>query len=180
MKEKVILRKHGLFAYRTIILGMVALLAIILIAAPGCSSSGSEGDAAPDFTLNDLEGNPVKLSDLQGKTVFLNFWATTCVYCAAEMPDMETLHQKYQDQDVVILGVNMREKEDVVREWVEEQGYNWTFVLDGDGAVSNKYEIKEAPTSYFIDPEGIIRVEKVGKMSLETMEANLLKAMNQE
>lgn len=179
MKSTVIYSKQRLSCYRNIAVGFIALLVVSLMVTPGCSSTGLKaGNTAPDFNLIDIYGNQIRLSDMRGKVVFLNFWETHCPTCVAEMPDMETLYQKYKDQDVVIIGVNLREGQNTVRQFVEQKGYSWTFVLDKTGEVSYEYEIKRTPTSFFLDKEGIIRAVKVGPMSIETMESNLVKAIN--
>ncbi len=164
---------------RSIAVGLLVLMLIGFTIASGCSSTKT-GKLASDFTLEDLDGNSVRLSDLRGKVVFLNFWATTCPPCKAEMPDMESLYQKYKGLDVVLLGVNLGENENVVRQFVDQNSYSWTFLLDETGEVSNKYEIDNIPTSFFLDTDGIIRAVQVGRMSLETMESNLMKAINKE
>ncbi len=125
---------------------------------------------APDFTLVDLEGNQVTLSDFRGKAVFVNFWATWCPACRAEMPEIEAVYQEYKDKDVVVIGVDIMEAEDVVRQFVEQGGYNWIFILDATGAVSNDYNIAAIPTSFFIDREGVIQAVSIGAMTKRAME----------
>ncbi|MDP2729935.1 MAG: TlpA disulfide reductase family protein [Dehalococcoidales bacterium] len=135
------------------------------------------GHPAPDFTLNDLDGNPVKLSDLRGKVVFINFWATWCPSCRAEMPEIEAAYQKYREAGVMVIGVDIAEPKSVVRQYVEEGGFSWTFVLDSTGEVSRDYQVVEIPTSFFLDREGIIRTVSIGAMRREAIEAKLAVAM---
>ena len=135
------------------------------------------GRLAPDFTLVDLEGNQVSLSDFRGKTVFVNFWASWCPPCRAEMPEIEAVYQEYKDRGVVVIGVDIRETEDVVRQFVEQGGYSWIFILDATGAVSNDYRITAIPTSFFIDKDGIIQVVAIGAMTKRAMETKLAEAM---
>ena len=135
------------------------------------------GSRAPDFTLTDLDGNTVRLSDLLGKVVFLNFWATWCSPCRAEMPDIEALHRKYRDRGVVVLGVDLRESESTVRTYLERGGYTWTFLIDTTGRVASAYRVSAIPTSFFIDREGVIRAVVIGGMTASTMEARLALAM---
>ncbi len=166
---------------------LAAALVALAILTPGLQACGSgpvsesvkaELDKpAPDFTLKDLDGNTVRLSDLRGKVVFLNFWATWCPPCRAEMPDIEKVHQKYKDQDVVVLGIDLRESADTVRAFVEEGGYTWTFLLDTTGKVGSMYNVSAIPTSYFVDKNGIIRAVTIGGMTGATIEAKLAQAM---
>ena len=135
------------------------------------------GRLAPGFTLVDLGGNQVTLSDFRGQTVCINFWATWCPPCRAEMPEIEAVHQEYKDKGVVVIGVDIMEAESDVRQFVERGGYSWTFVLDTIGAVANDYKITKLPTSFFIDREGIVRAMKIGAMTQRAMEVKLAEAM---
>ncbi len=135
------------------------------------------GESAPDFTLVDLEGNQVSLSDFRGETVFINFWATWCPPCRAEMPEIEAVYQEYKDRDVVVIGVDILEPEDTVRQFVEKGGYSWVFVMDSTGEVSRNYAIGAIPTSIFVDRDGIIRAVNIGAMTKRVMESRLAEAM---
>ncbi len=173
------------------VLGLLAIVLLGLLAAPGCSQSVADrsnpqsglppapepGRLAPDFTLTDLEGNAVTLSDFRGKVVFINFWATWCPPCRAEMPEIEAIYQEYKSKDVVVIGVDLLEAENEVRQFVQKGGYSWTFVIDTTGVVANKYSITAIPTSFFLDKEGIIRAVSTGAMTKRTMERALAEAM---
>ncbi|MBL7165624.1 MAG: TlpA family protein disulfide reductase [Dehalococcoidales bacterium] len=163
----------------TLVLVLFTLLLQGCDSESGLASSGrAELDKpAPDFTLKDLDGNTVRLSDLRGKVVFLNFWATWCPPCRAEMPDIEKVHRKYKDQDVVVLGIDLRESASTVRRFVEDGGYTWAFLLDTTGYVGSIYRVSAIPTSYFVDKKGIIRAVAIGGMTGATIEANLAEAM---
>ena len=169
----------------------LAFLLVAVLGLPGCATpsqavsgglsvvtTGTDiGQQAPDFTLTDLEGNQVRLSDLRGKVVFINFWASWCPPCRAEMPDIETVHQKHKDEGVVVLGVDIQEPEEVVRRFVEEGGYSWTFLLDTTGVVTATYKVSAIPTSFFINRDGMIMSKGVGAMRRPAMEARLAEAM---
>jgi peroxiredoxin len=135
------------------------------------------GEIAPDFTLLDLDGNEVGLSEFRGEVVFVNFWATWCPPCRAEMPDIESLYQEYKDKGVVVIGIDIGESEATVRQFVQQGGYSWTFVLDSTGAVAANYNIRAIPTSFFIDREGVIQAVNIGAMTKQGMEARLAEAM---
>ena len=135
------------------------------------------GRRAPDFTLTDLDGNQIRLSDLRGKVVFINFWATWCPPCRAEMSEIEAIHQEYKSKDVVVIGVDILESENVVRDLVEHGGYTWTFVIDTTGEMSSSYKVNAIPSSYFIDREGVIRAVNIGAMTKRAMEAKLRQTM---
>ncbi len=186
-----ILLERNQSRFRRVSLGLLAVVLAVILVIQGCTASsqsitsdGQEattglnvGERAPDFTLVDLEGNQVSLSDFRGKTVFVNFWATWCPPCRAEMPEIEAVYQEYKDRGVVVIGVDILEPEDVVRQFVEQGGYSWTFVLDTSGEVAGNYEIAAIPTSLFIDREGIIQAVKIGAMTKRAMENNLADTM---
>ena len=125
---------------------------------------------AVDFELQDLDGNPVRLHSLAGKPVVLNFWASWCPPCRAEMPDMEALKAMLGDR-VQFVGVNVGESAKEVRHFALENGLSWMFLTDSDGRVSDLYRVRSIPTSLFIDASGRIVARVVGKLGLEEMVA---------
>ena len=135
------------------------------------------GHPAPDFALVDLEGNLLHLSDLRGEVVFINFWATWCPPCRAEMPEMEAVYQEYKDKDVLVIGVDIKETDNEVIQFVRQGGYSWRFVIDTTGEVAANYEITAIPTSFFLDRAGIIRAINVGAMTKRAMGEKLADAM---
>lgn len=127
------------------------------------------GNRAPDFELQTLDGEQVKLSDYRGSRVMLNFWATWCPPCRAEMPDMEKF---YQDKDVVILAVNLTETESnmkVIEDFVEEYELSFPILLDEHIEVATLYMIQPIPTSYMIDSNGIVQNKAFGALNYELM-----------
>ncbi len=178
-----------------LVLGLCAIVLLGLLTSQGCTSSAQDirngqetgqselppaprvGRLAPDFTLTDLEGNSVTLSDFRGNAVFINFWATWCPPCRAEMPEIEAIYQEYKDKDVVVIGVDLLEAEDVVRQYVQKGGFSWVFVFDTTGEVADNYAITAIPTSFFLDKEGIIQAVNIGAMTKRAMESQLAKAM---
>lgn len=125
---------------------------------------------AIDFTLTDLDGNTVSLSDYKGKSVYLNFFATWCPPCRAEMPDIEKVYQKYKDKDFVVLAVDLGEDKDTVKSFIEDNGYSFKVLLDSDQSVGQQYEISAIPVSVFIDKNGKIVNKRVGALSEDEME----------
>lgn len=131
---------------------------------------------AIDFTLKDQYGNTHTLSDYKGKTVFLNFWATWCSPCRAEMPDIQKLYEEFQqeEEDIVILGVaapNLgREKsEEGIKGFLEENGYTYPVVMDTDAEAFQAYGINSFPTTFMIDKDGNVFGYIPGQLSEETM-----------
>ena len=140
------------------------------------NSQTTTKEKAIDFKLKDLNGKDVSLNDFKGKNVLLNFWATWCPPCKAEMPDIEKLYQENKNSDLVILAVNLGEDKQTVKSFIEKNKYNFDILLDSDQDVAIKYNIVSIPTSFFIDKEGNIVSKKIGAMTLEEMKSyiNLL------
>ena len=125
------------------------------------------GMQAPDFTLSTLTGEQFNLQEQRGKPVFLNFWATWCGPCVAEMPDIQKLQNTMGDS-IQIVGIDLRETRNLVLRFVTIYDYTWTFVLDSTGRVQSAYEVSGIPTSYFLDAQGVIVRKFVGSRSYET------------
>ncbi|WP_163859934.1 peroxiredoxin family protein [Paenibacillus elgii] len=137
------------------------------------------GQQAPDFELPLLDGRTVKLSDYRGRTVVLNFWATWCPPCQAEMPHMQQVHAEQESNGVTILGVNATStevSEPVVRAWVKEWGLTFPIVLDRQGEVGKAYRVNAYPATFVIDAQGTIREKHPGPMNKEMLEQAIGKA----
>ena len=126
---------------------------------------------AKDFTLENLEGSLVSPKDFQGKVVFLNFWATWCPPCRAEMPAMEKLWQKFKEEDFVILAVDLREGKEKVSSFMKENCYTFPVLLDSRGGVANTYGIRAIPTTYLLNPEGRIVGKAMGARNWASQDA---------
>ena len=124
------------------------------------------------FELPDLDGNTVSISDFEGKYVLINFWATWCTYCDQEMPDLQKLQDTYGDELVVLL-VNVQEKEDDIRAYLEKRKLSMLTVQDLKGEVSGMYGVTGMPSSYFVTPDQRVIGYVAGMMSYETMEQSL-------
>lgn len=126
------------------------------------------GNLAPDFTLKNLEGEEVSLSDYRGKIVLINFWATWCKFCDIEMPDLDALDK--ENEDVVVLAVDVNEEASKVKTYIEKGGYEFEVALDSDGAISRQYLVSAFPTTYAVDKEGILMGGVPGMMTKPQME----------
>ena len=130
---------------------------------PGVSlpQSAAIGSIAPDFELSKLDGETVRLSELQGKIVLINFWATWCEPCKVEMPLFEERYQM-ADSDLEILAVNFDESEQDVSKFVEEFGLSFPVLLDPGGEVQNLYRVRGYPTTFVVNEEGIVLFHHIG------------------
>jgi len=127
------------------------------------------GFLAPDFELTDLDGKVIRLSELRGQPVFINFWATWCPPCRQEMPDIQKAYEKY-GKTVRFLAVNLTATEssiEVVRQYMSGNGYTFPALLDKNGSVATLYQVRAIPTSFFIDAQGVIQYKYIGAMNAE-------------
>jgi peroxiredoxin len=160
-----------------------ALLAISLVTA-GCKKEdkaarpaakpavgAAEGSAAPDFTVKDMAGKDIKLSDLKGKVVLVNFWATWCPPCKEEIPSMVKLNQSMAGKQFQMLAISIDEggKKDV-ESYLQKSGMALPAYLDTDGAIARNYGTTGVPETFVVDPSGIIRKKIVGAIEWSSPE----------
>jgi len=120
------------------------------------------GDKAPDFTLTDTDGDKLSLSDLKGKGVILNFWATWCGPCRQEMPLLQKAFEAHGSEGLVVVGVDVGEQAAPVKTFLKELGLTFPAVLDTDQETSRLYRVYGLPTTFFIDRQGVIHYVLVG------------------
>jgi thiol-disulfide isomerase/thioredoxin len=172
-------------ALKIIMVVLIFSVAFSGVLLSGCASSGTAsehgpeiGKLAPDFTLNGLDGQEVSLSDLRGKPVLLNFWATWCGPCRIEMPFLQTIYEKWTGKDLVLLAVNLQEDPGKVRAFIEDAGYSFPILLTSGNEVPLSYNIRGIPATFFIDADGVIRDIKVGAFfGIGDIESRLVKIM---
>jgi peroxiredoxin len=145
----------------------------------GTSTSGSAlppapavGHPAPDFKVTDITGASFKLSDLRGMPVVLNFWATWCAPCRAELPELQAGSQRLAGQ-VAIVGLNQGEIPEEVKAFAEQTGLTLRIPLDEDMTVSRAYAVRSLPTTFFIDRSGVIRDMQIGPLTEATLAQRL-------
>lgn len=141
----------------------------------------SEGEnLAPDFELQSLDGKPVALSSLRGKPVMLNFWATWCGPCRAEMPYIQQVFEdkEWTDRGLVILAVNVGDSSSKVREFMKNNGLSFRALLDTDASVARDYNVTAIPATFFIDKNGIMKDVRIGAFpSKEEIDWRLLNSI---
>lgn len=139
------------------------------------SMTGQPRALAADFTLSTPDGEEIRFADLRGKVVLLNFWATWCPPCKAEMPDLQSLYEEYGEaQGFVVLGVDLQEDDATVGAFVEQYGLTFPVVLDLTGTVTQDlYHVRPLPTSMIVDREGFVRDVWNGQIVRAAMLARL-------
>jgi peroxiredoxin len=141
------------------------------------TSTGDEGQPAPSFALESVEGSQVRLEDQRGKVVLVNFWATWCVPCRAEMPEIESAYRSYRDQGFEVLAVNVFESPVEIQPFMSELDLSFPALLDSDGAVSRLYRARGLPSSFLIDRQGVVQYVKVGALTGDALEEQLTKLL---
>ncbi len=155
----------------TALIALLGLAALVWGRVPGertltaLPPAPAIGHPAPDFTLPTLAGGQVTLSDLRGQPVVLNFWASWCGPCRAEMPELQRLHDRLGEAGMAVLGVNQGESPDTAAAFLEKLGLSFPVALDQRTGVSQQYLVNSLPTTFFIDREGVIRSTFIGPMS---------------
>ena len=133
------------------------------IANPETEVKKEKTKAAYDFTLNKLDGETLDFEDLKGKVVFINFWATWCAPCVAEMPSINSLYKIYEDNpEVVFVMINVENKEEKVRKFIKKKEFSFPIYLPNASQIPKVYESKGIPTTFVIDKDGYITYKKVG------------------
>lgn len=133
-------------------------------------------EPTPEMIVYDLEGNPFKLSDVQGKPVILNFWATWCGYCKMEMPDFEEKYQAYGDEihfAMVNVTDGVQETVEKASGYVSEQGFTFPVYYDTDGMAAMRYNLSGLPVTYLLDAEGEIVAWQQGMLTADTLQKGI-------
>ncbi len=140
-------------------------------------SSPLIGKEAPEFSLRLFDGNDLKLSDLKGKTVLLNFWASWCIPCREEARALENSWQKYKDKDVVFVGVNVWDDNSNALNYMNKFGAAYPHGTDPDEEIQVDYGVGGVPETYFIDPSGYIRDKFTGPLTEQIIDYFVPRAM---
>lgn len=135
------------------------------------------GEAAPNFTLETLEGSTLSLADLRGHPVVINLWATWCPPCRGEMPDLDAVAREQADSGLIVLAVDLREDRASVQRYADTLGLSVTILLDREGTVANRYNLTALPTSYFIDRDGKLADLSIGALTQKGWRSRLVKLL---
>jgi cytochrome c biogenesis protein CcmG/thiol:disulfide interchange protein DsbE len=185
LRLKTYLKKFGIPLSVTILVaGLAWIWFTRLPVGPGPSSpleAAQVGFLAPDFTLSSLDFQEVRLANLKGKPVVLNFWASWCPPCKAEMSAFQEAFQEFGGSDLQIIAINATNQDSLteVTQFIEEYEISFPIPLDQSGAVSRDYLVHSLPTTYFIDRAGVIKEIIIGgpiPLSLLRIQASQLLA----
>jgi cytochrome c biogenesis protein CcmG/thiol:disulfide interchange protein DsbE len=143
----------------------------------GPTADADVGGPAPDFRLDDLDERSVRLADFRGQVVLINFWATWCMPCRTEMPEIESAYRAHRERGFAVLAIDMQEHAGLVRPFMAELGLTFPALLDLDGSVSRAYRARALPASFLVDRQGTIRYVKVGPLTAGALEEQLRKLL---
>jgi len=155
---------------------VIALVVIMVVLAMGFRrdprdiKTGTIGDPAPAFDLERLDApGRVRLADLRGKVVVVNFFASWCVPCKEEAPHLIRAWERYRTSDVVLVGVVYQDEPDAARAFHDRMGQTWPIALDPDGRTSIGFGVFGIPETFFVDPEGVVRGRHIGAIDEATL-----------
>jgi len=155
------------------IIKLIFVLIVLSALQIGCTRDRQQNTVAADFTLQDMSGKNVRLSDYKGKVVLLEFWATWCPPCRESIPGLEKLHKKYKDKGVVVLAVSMDEGGwNEVKSFIKENGITYS-VLKGTEEVAVQYKVRSIPLLLILNKEGIISKRYLGLASDDDLEKDV-------
>jgi thiol-disulfide isomerase/thioredoxin len=133
------------------------LAAFMALSTPFAAAAAEVGKPAPDFTLKSLGGKNLKLSEMAGSVVLVNFWASWCGPCREEMPLLNSLHNKYEPLGFIVLGVNVEEDVKGAEGFLKNFPVDFPVLLDSDNRVSEQYKVIAMPTTVVVDRDGNMR-----------------------
>ena len=174
------LKATVIFLLAMLIAGFTIFLAIgVMGTTTATSRSGKElvGKKAPSFVAPKVGGQLVSLENYKNKPLVLNFWASWCPPCRDETPGMERIWRKYEDQGVVILGINVQDGEKEAERYISEFGVTFSNALDLDGSITVDYGVTGLPVTFFIDNDSVVTGRWVGSISegrLDNWVSNLI------
>ena len=133
------------------------------------------GHPALDFQVTDLKGEELSLQQYRGQVVLLDFWATWCGPCIAEIPNLKKTYEKHKDQKFQVIGISLDRSMEPIENYIKKKNLGWLHYWDKSGMVSNMYKVRGIPATFLIDGEGVIRKTNLRGSALKTAVAKLVK-----
>ena len=152
---------------------LAALLGAYLLARVPAVTPTAIGHPAPDFSLADLDGNPVHLADLRGRPVIVNFWASWCAPCVEEFPLLREAAARHADDGLVVIGIVWGDRSESARDFMARNGATWAAGMDPGERVARAYGTLGPPETYFIGRDGTIEARQIGQISAASLDEKL-------
>lgn len=152
---------------------LLGALGIVLLQRLPAMSPTAVGSVAPDFVLADLDGNAVRLADLRGRPVVLNFWASWCGPCVEEFPLLREAAERHAAEGLAVVGIVFRDRSEAARDFMIRNGATWPAAMDPGERVASAYGILGPPETYFIARDGTIAARQFGPVDADSLEAQL-------
>jgi cytochrome c biogenesis protein CcmG/thiol:disulfide interchange protein DsbE len=159
---------------------LLAAWGMILVARPAAVAVARIGDPAPSFVLTDLNGNALRLSDLRGRPVIVNFWASWCGPCVDEFPLLLSAAAAHRGSDLAVVGIVFRDRSEAAREFMSRMGAAWPAAMDPGDAVATRFGIIGPPDTFFIDRNGVIVGRQIGQLGAADLEHGLAQILGEE
>jgi cytochrome c biogenesis protein CcmG/thiol:disulfide interchange protein DsbE len=160
-----------------VLLGVLALALVLRAPAAPVATVGSQ---APDFTLADLDGNPVRLADLRGRPVIVNFWASWCGPCVEEFPLLRDVAARHAADGLAIVGIVYEDRSEAARSFMERNAATWVAAMDPGERAATAYGIVGPPETFFIGRDGTIVARQIGQLSAASLEDNVAAIIDEE
>lgn len=153
-----LLRRRPLPAFRFVALAALAVATVVLAPLAALAAPPAVQGPAPDFQLAARGGGTVRLADLRGQVVMLNFWATWCGPCRKEMPLLDDIHRKYKPMGFTLLGVNVESDSKLAEDFLKKVPVGFPILFDTESKVSTLYAVNAMPTTVIVDRKGVVRM----------------------
>jgi cytochrome c biogenesis protein CcmG/thiol:disulfide interchange protein DsbE len=158
---------------------LLAAWGLLLVARPTLPVARI-GDPAPNFALTDINGNALRLADLRGRPVIVNFWASWCGPCVDEFPLLLSASAAHRSSDLVVVGIVFRDRPEAARAFMSRMGAGWPTAMDPGDAVATRFGIIGPPDTFFIDRNGVIVGRQIGQLGAGDLEHGLAQILGEE
>lgn len=159
---------------------LLALLAASVLVRGTGSTPTAIGGQAPDFSVADLDGNPIRLADLRGRPVIVNFWASSCPPCVEEFPLLRDAAARHADDGLVVVGIVYRDRSEAARDFMARNGATWAAAMDPGERVAEAYGVLGPPETFFIARDGTIVARQFGPFSAASLDEKVAAIIGEE
>jgi cytochrome c biogenesis protein CcmG/thiol:disulfide interchange protein DsbE len=165
---------------------VAALLPLVLLVGWGTfilsrgATGARVGSEAPAFALADLDGNPLRLEDLRGRPVIVNFWASWCGPCVDEFPLLRQARDRHAAEGLAVVGIVFRDNSEAARAFMQRMGATWQAAMDPGEETAERFGIYGPPETFFIDADGIVVARQIGTLSRDDLDRHLSRLLAKE